>query len=96
MVLERATTLTELNLRSCMISAEGMEYLTKGLSTVTTLKVLDLSNNLINSEGVNYLGKLSVSVNFGHTASDHIFSLSLCYLYKHPSEVKLSSCGEYL
>ena len=53
------TVLTELDLRSCHIDAEGTSQLAEALCGITTLRALDLSGNTVDTQGARHLGKLS-------------------------------------
>ncbi len=52
------TSITELVLKECRITAEGMVLLAQAISVLATLKILDLSGNALGAKGARHLGEL--------------------------------------
>ncbi len=55
--LKLNTGISELVLRECRITAEGMALLAQAISVLATLKVLDLSGNVLGAKGSRHLGE---------------------------------------
>ncbi len=55
--LKLNTSITELVLRNCSITADDMALLTQSIGMLSTLKVLDMSENTLGNEGAVQLGE---------------------------------------